>query len=334
MDEGQRKAVETLSLPDDEYSRLDDDRLTALRGRLAAAIAVDPFSAPPAPPDADVPPLLALGAPRVVTLERRDDFPLLVAYRTTGQRDWEVSFPLNARVLLTDLRHGDSRTARLVVSHKRGPVPTPSGEGRRPDALNAGTRRIELEAYRGIRRRLDVPWHPGRHALTTLVHDRVSNTHVVELRSEEEVEPPAPPRPRRPSVAAKPIGAPAADALALDGPAEVGPEAPLALRIAGRLSAAEAVVVPAWDPDAPDHVSPHDVLLAGAVLVLRLDTDEPLLLEFAVPARRAGEQIETAFELDVRAALGERPLHPGEHQVYLVVGARVIGPRRLLVRDE
>jgi hypothetical protein len=342
MEDARSTAIETVRLRDDEYFALDDAGVKRLQDALVARLTGGPLP-PPDEPEIEPEPVLALGAPASVAVDRHDDLPVLMAKQATGLREWQVHPAQNELIVAVDLRSGTLRTSRLHVSHKREAARPPSGSGPRPDDLNAEALLIGVNRYAGVGRALGLPWRPGRFALTVLEHDRASNTVTVELSGPTSApEPPLGFRVPSPFLAPeKANGAGGPEEASLTVPAHVKLQGPIPVAGTLRVPRATAVLAPALrhDPGAPE--DPRDVklgdphLVIASLLLVALDAEAPIAVDLAVPAHDVrgpgGEAlVEARFAFDARAATGGHVLG-GLYQVYLVTGDRVVGPRRLVV---
>jgi hypothetical protein len=340
MNDAQTKTVELLSLQDEEYFAFDEQSQSALSSKLTDILREDPFAAPPSvEPSTERPPLVVIGAPRIVKLDQRDDLPVLIAVRTTGLRDWQVEKEQNARIVLVDLESGVIKTQRLFGTHKRMRTPEPSMSGPRPDELNAATVGTSLNRHIGLRRQLGIKWRPGRYAVNVIIYDWVSNTVVVELQGEESRQQQLQPRASSEFLSStiandetpilKQLGA------ALSVPAKVGRSNPIELHGAVRMPFAPAAVVPRRVESPPTNTSMESPLLLASVMLIKLDAEDPVQIDLAIPATVSGEfgqeqTIQAFFSLDVRTALPGYTLS-GKYQTYLVVGDRVAGPYLMTV---
>jgi hypothetical protein len=332
MEGAQEKAVKAVRLEtDDAYFALDQAGLRQLRTGLAKALVPDPLASPPtvAAPT-ELPPVLAIGAPRTVRLDEHDDAPMLLATRMTGMRSWSISEEANERALVTDLGTGTTTWAPLSVSHKRAEPPTPSAKGPSPAPIDAASVAVSLTKHLVLRRALGGAWAPGRYVLAVVDYDWISNTVVVELEGKPAdgggaLHARSPSTFLHPDAAPLPLLAPGA---ALAVPSEVAAGAPIPVRGAVRLSRARAPLAPTFPEDAA-HVP---TVLVATLLLFGLDAEDPLAIELAVPAKVGPEEVEAAFSFDLAAAL---PAYPDArtYQAYLIAGDAIAGPHPLRVRS-
>lgn len=314
------RALKWLQLPDAELlAGPDEQRLIDVGNALAAEFRA-PKSAPDSPPPAPVE-LLALAAPqRVAGLAAGASLPVLLARRETGLRRWQVHSDQNLWLLLSDLERGELAVRRPFHGDKRMRTLPPSGSGEPPEPVQA----------RGVATRVDPIEIPdaapaaGRHArlaVTALIHDRRSNTALVEVRGGP-----------LPALAAR---APTTDLLTLaDGAAPLTADA-VALHARPAAQGPTAIVevqvrLPmATLPMAPSAGTREQSLALAHLLLLPLDGLDAIQLELAVPLQLdlrdpRRPRAEVQFAVDLRrhapAALD------GRHQAWLVIGDRIAGP--------
>jgi hypothetical protein len=330
MEGAQEKAVKAVRLETDEaYFALDQASLRQLRSGLTKALVPNPLASPPtASAPTELPPVLAIGAPRTVRLDEHDDAPMLLATRMTGMRSWSISEEANERALVTDLGTGTTTWAPLSVSHKRAEPPTPSAKGPSPDPINAASVAVSVTRHLLLHRALGGAWAPGRYALAVVDYDWISNTVVVELEGKP-ADGGGASHARAPSAFLHAEAAPlalAAPGAALVVPSEVAAGAPIPVHGAVRLPRARAALATTSPEDAPHLPS----VLVATVLLFGLDAEDPLAIELAIPAKVGPEEVEAAFSFDLTAAL---PAHPEArtYQAYLVAGDAISGPHPLRV---
>ena len=198
------------------------------------------------------------------------------------------------------------------------PVPEVSGTGTPPDGLNAGLSSI------GVMQRDVLKWFAagtdavavldGKLAVTLLDYDLPSNTHLVRIGSSPE---PASPVPMgaKPRILLEPLPAPANATvdgvrMSLTAPATLKAELRLPRQ---RVTLMRGVVQP--------------VLLAGSLVMVRLDVDPSIVLDLAVVLPAAEEGVQSVFEIDL-----SNRVPAGTYQIYLVIGDTVTGPIALTLK--
>jgi hypothetical protein len=128
---------------------------------------------------------IAIRAPRGIQLDDHSELPVILFSRSTGLRDWEVSFERNSTIVAVDLLSGRIFQGHAFASPKKRDFANAdlSMEGSRPDkteaeSISTGAEKLDVKVL------LSLPWHPTRYAITVITHDWVSNTVIVELTSQ------------------------------------------------------------------------------------------------------------------------------------------------------
>ncbi len=337
------RAIELLRLSDQAFFTFDEDAEERILDEL---IVMNVFEG------------TAIGAPSTVDVGEHQVLPLLWLRRESGLRHWQVEAMRNSTIVVADCVRGTIALWDAFRGPKMlnlGQVPR-SASGERPPSNEAegATADADLLDLRSI---ANLSWEPGRLAATLILHDWVSNTVKVDLT--------------RPGPDSGPARIPAEEARALDeafkqaqsqprplfsllSPGDIdGPNGPGVvlseptgfpagegrsfLRCGVRVALAEGMLVAP-----PEQVPPDADPLPGAiveVLLLFAGLDEPrqrtIRLRFPLhpdvpPA--AGDPGEVAFELDLDVAFPEG-LPPGAHQIYLIAGEHIAGPRELVVPE-
>ena len=330
MNEAQAKAIEAVTLADSEYGAVDAERGTALGLALSAVISRPLMPAPPGTPLAmpELTPVLALGAPKRVQLTREPALPALVAARRTGLRRWQVDLDQNLRIVAVNLGDGTVMSSLLLGSPKRQAAPEPSMSQPRPDAVNAASVATGVMPFANVLNGLNgfgKPWTRGRYALTVIEFDWVSNTVMVEMSGGGKVATQSAAAKPFPPLLARRDEVPAAhEGIDFRLPPSAEPGGPQQVQVALGLPAGRVVLAAAEMPGAS--------LLVGSVLLLRLDAQQPLRADLAIPVRTppADGRVQVLFSFDIKAAL-PNALPRGSYQCYLVFGDTVAGPRTLTV---
>ncbi len=317
MNEAQHKAVQLLTLSDEEYFAFDRQRLLAVQMQLSNLLRDGARQPPTATPSA-TPMFVALGAPRQLDFAHHTELPVLLALRYTGQREWEVHHKQNIWLLATELNSGDTHIGHLFHSDKRERTPQPSMSGTPPDSINAKGVRTSVQRI-DLRQAVVHEWRPGRLALTAIYYDWKSNTAIMDLRGEDETRQLQLGR-ASPFLAI--IDPPPArtDGIALTLPSAAGQPTTLAFD----LPRGNQSIIMDREKQAP--------LLKATLLLLQLDDKQPVQIDMQVPVKilkpMFGEsRLQGAVRFDLRAAT-ERVL-AGPYQVYLLAGDRVIGPQAI-----
>lgn len=123
-----------------------------------------------------------LAAPRQVDLARQSRLPLLLMSRADAMRVWSVNDDANAVLVASPLSAAPLAPCMAYPSNKRwAPGDWGSRVGPAPDASTAAIATTQMRTL-DAKRLCNLPWMPGRVALTYLAFDWVSNTVVTELQ--------------------------------------------------------------------------------------------------------------------------------------------------------
>jgi hypothetical protein len=315
MSDARDRAVALLRLPDEEYARLNAERLQALQDKFRAIFSKPDEIPPPTPVE---PAMIVLGAPKSADLGGEAPIPLVLGLRYTGKRAWEVDFEQNALLVAVDLRTGAGYSGWPLLDDKRRPTPTPSATPPAPDEVESESLTTGLKLL-DLRKGLEGDWGPGPHAITLTVFDWSSNTVVIDFKKKDHVA--APGAARRPAPAftrtqaGRGVPAPGEAGAALQV-ADVDPGDPVFIGGAIDLPVAETVVVPSTEGGS---------LVAATVVLRRLDGGMAVQADLAIPAQVADGRARAWFEFDARKAIPNEKLS-GLYQAYLFTGSRVVGP--------
>ena len=296
---------------------------------------------------------VALAAPSAVSIADRDSLPLLVAFRGTGLRAWEVPRDRNALLAAVDLDTRDVFFGQVFRDRKLeehpppgAPPATPRPAGVSATSVGAFVRRVDARAI------LDLPWRPARYRIALINYDVVSNLVDVTLEG-----PSAPSvgvarevRPRPPGPGGDPGARPNIPTyLPYDG--ATAPSAPLELQLApdatrgARLLAwggfsltAEAAHLPEQLAAIPEiDGAPRSVaaVVPLTIALVGLNAPAPARADLALPVYGAwlaqpGADLSGHFMLDVSAAV-RGGATAGEHQVYAFFEGRIFGPIRATI---
>jgi hypothetical protein len=314
MDSKQEAAARLLDLPANDYFAFGESaqvRLEDALMQLATGGAVPSAGALPAP-------LLALGAPKAVHLERQATVPVLVGSVASGLRNWQVNFKPNLHLLLRNLASGELSVVQPLISVRRGAPQLASGKGTPPDDATAFSVYSSVERI-DLRERLLDALKPGSFALTAVVNELASNT--VPLRIEGGA-----PAPAERATAPQPYvrhrmeTRPLPDAV-VQVPQSVSARDELLVRVALQVDQEAGVLAGGGGALWPSHV-----------ILVKLD-ERPQIIPASVPVQPLGSGLRSSynavFQVDVRAA-SSAPLS-GAYQVYVDAGRRLLGPYPLSV---
>lgn len=314
MNSKQDQAARLLDLPANDYYTFGENQQVKLEDalmQLATGGAVPSAGALPAP-------LLALGAPKAVHLERQPTLPVLVASVASGLRNWQVNFKPNLHLFLRNLASGELSAVQPLVSLRRGSPQLASGKGTPPDDTTATSVYSSVERI-DLRERLADQLKPGSFALTAVVNELASNTVAMKIEGGAPAQAARPPAPQ-PYVRHRLETRPLPDTL-IQVPRSVSAPDELAVRVALQVDEGAGVVKAANSALWPSHV-----------ILVKLD-QRPQIIPASVPvqplAGGARPSYNAVFQVDVRAAL-KAPL-AGDYQVYVDGGNRLLGPYPLTV---
>jgi hypothetical protein len=326
MNEATETAIQALQLPDQAFYAASDAPFEAVTRAIAPASDTAPPGAATtgpgsAPLSTEVPPVFALGLPRVVDVERNPSIPGALALRLQGLRRWQVDLPQNLCFIMVDLHTGVVKTVTPMLPDKRMATPTPSRSGPEPspfmrDATSHGVERFTLPAAFGP------DWPSTAYAVTAIDYDWITNTAVVERLPPPDVafEPF-----RTPSTFLEPAsaGTPALEGVSLTVPASV--RAGDGIRIEGVVHVPRTAIALAHSTEEPD-----ELVMAAELLLVQLDVAPPRKVSLGIPVEVAGDTVSATYAFD----LAKRPEGAdlaGDYQVYLVSGRSVAGPAALTV---
>lgn len=311
----QDEVARLLDLPANDYFSFDESaqiRLQDALMQLATGGAAPSAGTLPAP-------LLALGAPRALHLERQPTVPVLVGSVGSGLRNWQVNFRPNLHLFLRNLTSGELSVVQPLLSMRRGAPQLASGKGTPPSDANAASVYSAVERI-DLRERLGEALKPGRFALTAVVHDLASNTVPLGI----EGGPPGGPAKAhapQPYVRHRLETRPLPEAV-VQVPASVSARDQLLVRVALQVGEDAGVLKGSGGALWPSHV-----------ILVKLDERPPQIIPATVPvqplAAGARATYNAVFQVDLRAALNA-PL-AGAYQVYIDAGRSLLGPYAMAV---
>ncbi len=338
----QQEAAKLIAIPDASYKRLDQTSLRALSVHFSRFVNKRIPSPQNAREAKAIPPLLVVAAPRQLVAEDNESFWLLLVGRhTSGQRNWEVSWRNNGRLVAVNLASGEVSIHFLEIrertSDKRYVNPVPSRTGVAPNDFHAATTSAGVSLYRPLDY-LPFPdtGLPARVALTVFWHDCGSNTVITTLDAPEGEAPPG-----RPDASARrrEWRTPGIEPVeAGQNPSECGGS----IRVRanrfepGGPAMVEVVLASLPEQDATiaeDRESPSGgFLLSVSLLLIQLDSELPAIVSLWVPGKRLeGGSIGTSFSF-LPANLPGAARLSGHFQLWIVAGSRVLGPEPVSLR--
>lgn len=291
---------------------------------------------------------VAVNAPRVIPLGRRNTLPFVVALRSDGKRGWDVPLRDNAILVGVNLDDGAVRLANALETPKERANRGGREQEERGDPANLSSISAVVTAI-DARQQLRIEWTSSTWSLALLNFDWASNIVSVSLQGDRRQ---APAAARSVSPAPNPACGGAADALpcylpsADPGAAVGGASFTLAL-VRGAAPRLEARGVFALRLRGRQIAPPGTVhVLAGGrrenvaaivpmtLALVRLDSGKPLQFDWAVPVYGATAQVGArasgAFAIDALAGSNAK-LTPGRYAAYLIFDETIVGPRPLEV---
>ena len=293
---------------------------------------------------------IVVNAPRKIATSRRATLPLVLASRSSGERDWEVPVRENCILVGVNLDDGTVRMADPLATEKertnRGGRETPP-RGEKPTGLaSEGAQLTALEARKPLR----IEWNTAKWALAMLNFDWRSNVVIVDLDGDRmpavspvrSASPPPNPACGGPTKALPcylPVpGTPPAPPSGAAFTLELGDEQKrLEVRGAFAVTLRDRHVAPRGVVHELDGGRREDVaaVVPMTLAVLGLDWHEPLRFDWAVPVygpvARAGSTARGNFAIDAFAGSTPTPLAPGKYVAYLIVDDNIAGPQTLTV---
>lgn len=290
---------------------------------------------------------IAINAPKAVLTDSEDKLPLVMAARFSGDRDWDIPLSKNCILVGTNLNDGSVYFSKALVDEKalisRGEEEAPGRSPKPPGLALAAAQIMELAP----KDRLPIKWETSTWALGLIYYDWPSNSVVVELIGEEDaamgsavaVTPDPDPRGGAFLPGFLPTNnthAPPESGLIFSGEFNIVNEMQQ-LNIYGAFS------VLTRDFHLPEEPFSHQfqdgtqknvaAVVPITLALLRLDWDEPLQFEWAVPVYgeplKKGMPAKGFFSIDV---LTHRPaLAPSVYLCYLVMDGNIFGPKTLKV---
>lgn len=303
MNEAQRDAVDIVKSAGEKYKTVTDAELDSLTDRLAPGDEIE---------DGTVPFVLAIGVPSTVNIDTTNPIPVFFAKRWTGQREWEVDLQQNMTWVITDLRSGLTKAAvPLTLDKRRMKSPKPSRTPPPPSEVNrsAVTYGIEKQHLPALFGRT---WPGDKFAVTLVVYDMVSNTVLFERT------PKLPPPEEALRTPTSFVEATAGRGPAAQEGLQIKAVGETRLEIAVAAPRTSLVVVKSTE-------DPAARLLALSLILRKLDSTDPIVLDLSIPASEAGETVNASVAIHAREFPALKGL-TGEFQVYLAAGSWIAGP--------
>jgi hypothetical protein len=308
-----RAAQQLLELPAAEYYSFDEDKELEL---LKALGALTPGDELPGQNGSAPSPVLALGAPGRVDLDKGAVVPLLVGYQQTGLRAWEVNYETNLHLFVKELATGELRIAQPFMDMRRGQLYQRSGAGDPPDDLNARTVHSAVTRI-DLRKKMEGGLKPGRYRITAAAYDLLSNSVAMHLESASQAEP---------AFAGKFPQAYVKPSLIKTSPLKTSIEVP-AKATMGRPAFLE-VAIQVGKADGVHTADSGESYWTCHLILIRLD-ERPTIVPVTVPVQAVAAPdgqpaYNAAFQIDLNAVIQSKTA--GTYQIYMDMGSDVLGP--------
>lgn len=314
MSDNQRKAIEVVNLPDQDYFNVTRDNILILQRNLAKALRRERLLLPSSEQDKSPPKetTYALGAPEKVDLENVDNLTVLFAAEESGLRRWQVDQKQNLHLALMNHTQGMLSVKRYntIPKGKRQLVPQPSRSGQKPPrqkqmTILTGITPMDLLSQFG---RLP----QGKYSLSVLVYDMTTNTKTFEIIN-----------------SIVPIKNLNKNIHASDFVSVFNPPARHKADLHIRQISNKEIQLSAhvnFD-DAPLKKGENSALLQASLALLRLDSGEPHVINMLIPVKPQ-QQLDPHWQIDIYQAIENVELN-GEYQAYLFIRDAVSMPTRL-----
>ncbi|HFQ81470.1 MAG TPA: hypothetical protein ENK33_08885 [Desulfobacterales bacterium] len=288
---------------------------------------------------------VAVNAPRRILTDRHAKLPLVIAVQYCGKRGWDVPLKNNGLLVGMNLRDGSVYFADIYQNKKRLANKWRAGKTHRgayPPGLSLKAAVLKIV---DVRQRLNLKWDTGIWAFGVLYYDWPSNTVIVKLQGREKAAP-SPvirvhPEPDPRDAAVLPTYLPT-----VNTPKALKSELKFTVQFKDekdgqQLKVYGSFAVPVRDFNLPAHKRVrqfHDkkqqniaAVIPITLVVLRLDQDEPLQFNWAVPVYgkplKAGMQARGSFSIDALNTGAETKLGCGRYACYIFMDGRIFGPK-------
>ena len=307
MNDDQRKAIEVVNLPNQDYFSITGDKILILQRDLAEMLRGDMFLPSLSQMNEPKESTYALGAPEKVDLEKVDNLTVLFAEEESGLRRWQVDQKQNLHLALFSHAQGELFIKRYntIPKGKRQLKPQPSKSGVKPSKkeqafLLTGVTPMDLLGQFGQN------LSPGKYSVTVLIYDMATNTETFEIvNSKSPVE-----------ILNKNV-----HNLSFIRIYKSSTQSDKGLRIQ-QISGEKIRLFAHVDSDnAPLKKGEDSILLQASLALLKLDSEEPCIINMLIPVE-SEERLSLHWEVDIKQALKNIELN-GDYQAYLFVGSTV-----------
>lgn len=183
MNDDQRKALEVISVSDEDYLNPANDYVLSLQNQLVKVLSKGMMMATPGQPQKPVPGFYALSAAKVVDIQNVDKVAALLASEESGLGRWQVDPKQNLQLALYDHELNKLLVKRYstMPEGKRQVIPKPSGSGNTPSQREQNmTFTSVTPIYLNNQFKEDL--HGGQFSLAVLVYNKPSNIVSFEVK--------------------------------------------------------------------------------------------------------------------------------------------------------
>ncbi len=314
----QKQAVQMLDVPPADFFSFNEATQLRLQEALSTLVG---GGEPPGQAEAAPQPIVALGAPKRVDIDKQDVVPLLLGRVQTGLRSWQVNDRTNLHLFVRELATGELWIVQPLTDLRRGKLELRSGAGKPPDDLNARTLQSSV-TFIDLRKRLDGRMKAGRFLVTAAAYDVLSNSVEIHVESSAE--------PVKAAIMAtpQPYVTPVLDKRAH---LETRVEVPKEVSKDGRGSIDVAIQVS--EDSGVRKAESGDAFWTCHLILVKLDA-RPDVVPASVPVQAIStvdgkSAFNAVFRLDLAAIA--KTTEAGQYQVYLDAGGGVLGPYPLAI---
>ena len=317
----QEQAARMLDVPPADFFSFTEDTQRRLQGALNALTRSDGVRVPGRTEAVPEQPILALGAPKRVSIDAQNVVPLLVGQVQWGLRAWQVNYRPNLHLFVKDLETGELWIAQPLVDTRGGEVHLLSGGGEPPDDRHRRSSESSVTCV-DLQKELEGRMKPGRFLVTAAAYDVLSNSVGIHLESGAE--------PERTAVTAVPR--PYATHV-LEKTVELETKVEVPEKVSADGTGSIGIAIQVCEDSGVYRVESGEAFWTCNLILVRLD-ERPDVVPASVPVQEITTADGTlafnaAFRIDLAAITAARDA--GLYQVYLDAGREVLGPYPLTV---
>ncbi len=151
-----KEAMDLLGLKGKAYYNIDEKGLSELESDL---LDIDFFG-------------IVISAPHDIEINKRDDLPLLVGIRYSGERSWDYPVSENCFLVATNLEDGSEYVAKLLYDKNGKTAVEEEEKGEKPPGLALAS---AVVAKINVREIIEIPWVKSEWGFSVMYHDWESN---------------------------------------------------------------------------------------------------------------------------------------------------------------